>query len=188
MRSWLWFEWAISATRDGHWTTSPTEVLSTGKIVVFRFQKRAWHKMVSSSLQHLWVQAKGLCNSWVISFTLSLHFFLYHSSAFSLQLLSVSYLPCHYLFTCLLSSLPWHCIFMPSALSQTYSIQPLRDLSLPVSSQQSAHFLFSLSDAFLLHGHFLIYSALLHPDSPFRIQMHFLCSTLCFLGLFLGWL
>lgn len=108
------------------------------QILFFRFQKKAWHKTVSSSLQHLWV-VQQLSHKF---YSFNTFLFLHHAFSFSPQLLSVSYLSCHCLFTCHQSSFPWHCICMHSALSQTYSIRPLRELSFPVPSWQSAHFLF----------------------------------------------
>lgn len=86
-------------------------------------------------------------------------FFLYSSFSCSLQLLSVSYLSCQCHFTCHPSSCPWHCILMLPAHSQTYSIQPLRELSLPVPSWQPTHFLFPWVMLFFFH--FLIHSAFL---------------------------
>lgn len=149
-------------------------------ILFFRFPKKslAYSGFMTPPAP---VSLGRVCNSWVTSSTLPFNtfFFLYHSFSFSLQLLSVSYLSCHCLFSCHLSSFPWHCIFMLSAFSQTYSTQPLRELSLPVPSQQSACLIFSW--VMLLFCVVIFWSTL--PYCILTVLSEYKCG--CFVVLFL---
>lgn len=145
------------------------------QILFFRFQKKAWHKTVSSSLQHLWV-VQQLSHKFY-----SFNTFLFQSTAtFSLiSVLSLSLYLSSKFFSMALhlyAFCSFTNIFHTALERAVFSSSIMTICSLP----------FSLSDAFLLHGHFLLYSALLHPDCAFRIQMDLPCSTLSFLVVFPG--
>lgn len=183
MCSCLWLGWVISATRDQHWITPPVAPFMR-QILFFRLKKapgiNSFHHLSSAC------EFRDFCataESQVQCFLLIPFFFLYHSFSFSLQLLSVSYLSCH--------SLHLSSKFFSMALhfyaSCSFTNIFHTALERPVSSSSITTICslpFSLSDAFLLHGHFLTHSALLHPDCASRIQMHFPCSILSFLVIF----
>lgn len=110
------------------------------QILLFRGQKKPSIKLFPrlSSTCEFRQRAGATADSQLLPFQQLTHKFSLFSPftilSLSLQLFWVLYLSCHCLFTCHLSYFPWQCIFVFPALSQTYSTQPLRDLSLPVPS------------------------------------------------------
>jgi len=183
MCSCLCLEWVISATRS----TSPA-ALSMREIVFLRLQKKPdikWFHHLSSTCEFR-QRVCATAEAQVLLFLLiplffSLAFLLFQSTAI-FSLTSVLSLSVH--LSAEFFSMALH-FYACCSFTNIFCTALDRAVSSSAVTTICSH-PFSLSDAFLLHGHFLICSALLHPDCAFRTQTHFPCSTLSFLVIFPG--